>query len=124
MKKMKLLSLILSLLLAAQCLIVPAYATEATDATVSWEDLFKEPDPVPFGSAQVENGCRTIEGMVPLAGSGVLLDTAQAAFLYEMDTQTVIYAYNPDMEIAPGSLTKQVTGYIAQQYLNLEDTVG
>lgn len=123
MKKMKLLSLILSLLLAAQCLIVPAYATEATDATVSWEDLFKEPDPVPFGSAQVENGCRTIEGMVPLAGSGVLLDTAQAAFLYEMDTQTVIYAYNPDMEIAPGSLTKLVTGYIALQYLNLEDTV-
>ncbi len=123
MKKMKFLSFILCLLLTMQCLFVPVSATELTEDEFFLEELFKQPDPVPFGSVQVENGCRTVEGKVPLAGSGVLLETAQAAFLYEMDTQTVVYAYNPDMEISPGALTKLVTGYIALQYLNLEDKV-
>lgn len=123
MKKVKFMSLVLCLLLTVQCVAVPVSATEITDEESFLEELFKQPEPVAFGQVQVQNGCRTIEGMVPLAGSGVLLETAQAAFLYEMDTQTVVYSYNPDMEIAPGSLTKLVTGYIALQYLNLDDKV-
>ncbi len=123
MKKLKFLTFLLVMLLVVQSFMLPVSAMELTDETLSLEDLFKEPEPVAFGEVQVKNGCRTINGMVPLAGSGVLLETAQAAFLYEMDTETVIYSYNADMEIAPGSLTKLVTGYIALQYLNLEDKV-
>lgn len=123
MKKVRFLSLLLCLLLAVQCMVIPANATEITDDQFSLEDLLKEPEVVPFGSVQVQKGCRSIEGMAPLAGSGVLLETAQAAFLYEMDTETVIYSYNPDMEIAPGTLAKLVTGYIVLQHCDLNEQV-
>ncbi len=123
MKKLKVLSLVLCLLLFVQCIPVQAEATDLTDSEFSLDDLFQQPQLVPFGSVQVEKGCRTIEGKAPLAGNGVLLETAQAAFLYEMDTETVIYSYNPDMEIAPGTLTKLVTGYIVLQNCELDEKV-
>ncbi len=123
MKKMKVLSFLLCLLLIVQCIPVQVRATELPDSEFSLEELFQQPQTVPFGSVQVEKGCRTIEGKAPLAGSGVLLETAQAAFLYEMDTETVIYSYNPDVEMAPGSLTKLVTGYIVLQNCELDEVV-
>lgn len=123
MKKMKVLSALLCLLTLLQCIPLQTSATEMTDSGYSLDELFQAAQPLNFGEVQVENGCRTIEGKVPLAGSGVLLETAQAAFLYEMDTETVVYAYNPDMEIAPGSLTKLVTGYIVLQHCELDEQV-
>lgn len=123
MKKMKVLSALLCLLMLLQCIPLQTSATGLTDSGTSLDELFQAAQPLAFGEVQVENGCRTIEGKVPLAGSGVLLETAQAAFLYEMDTETVVYAYNPDMEIAPGSLTKLVTGYIVLQHCELDEQV-
>ncbi len=123
MKKMKVLSLILSFLLCVQCIPMTVSAQEIPDLGLSLEELFEQVQPLNFGDVQVQKGCRTIEGKEPLAGNGVLLETAQAAFLYEIDTETVIYSYNPDMEIAPGSLTKLVTGYIVLQHCDLNEPV-
>ena len=89
MKKIKYLSLLLSLALALQCTIVPAEALEGLEtvpvtvpgATESTEDLFT-PVEVPFGSVCIQEGCRTIEGMNPLAGSDRKVPTAKDVFVY------------------------------------------
>lgn len=133
MKKFKRFSLcMLSLLLAGQILTLPAQAqavtqpsetTAATTPELPTAVPVPEVEELPFGSVSVQNGCRTIDGMVPLGGQDSMLATAKAAFLYEETTDTVVYSYNPDMKLAPGSLTKIVTALVAMQYCNLEDTV-
>ena len=129
MKKIKYLSLLLCLTVLLQCIFVPAFATEIQDATetptqtVETVDPATEPTEAPFGTVSIQSGCRTIEGQVPLAGSERKLETAQAAFLYEMNTGTVIYAYNPDMKLAPGSLVKIVTAIVVLENCELDEVV-
>lgn len=78
---------------------------------------------LPYGQVSIQNGCRTIEAMRPLAGSERKLSSAQGAFLYEMNTDTVIYSYNPDMKLALGSHTKMITAIVALQYCHPDDLV-
>ena len=120
MKKFRYLSTLLSLLLVLQWFALPASATqiaEGADAAVT------EPAVIPFGQVCVQKGCRTIEGMVPLGGSDWMLDTAQSAFLYEVNTDTVVYSYNPDMKVHPGSLAKIVIAMIVLEECELDETV-
>ena len=77
MKKMKGLTLFLCLCLAMQMVAIPSAATESTDPTQSNQVTMPAQSvvssqtaaQVPFGMACIQNGCRTIEGMMPLAGS-------------------------------------------------------
>lgn len=120
MKKFKYLSLLLSLCLLLQCALIPTAATQVTNET---EPAITQPAEIPFGQVCVQKGCRTIEGMVPLGGSDWMLDTAQSAFLYEVSTDTVVYAYNPDMKVHPGSLAKIVIAMIVLEECDLDETV-
>lgn len=127
MKKFRCFSLILCLSLVLQCAL-PVSATETSRPEASAEttgaaETVPEATEAVFGTVCIQQGCRTIEGMVPLGGSERKLDTAQAAFLYELNTDTVVYSYNPDIKLAPGSLTKIVTGIVALQYCKLDDMV-
>lgn len=119
MKKCKYLSGLLCLLIFLQCVILPVSATE----TQSMEDMLTKPAEIPFGQVCVQKGCRTIEGMVPLGTTDRLLDTAQSVFLYELNTDTVVYAYNPDLRVHPGSLAKIVLAMIVLEQCDLEDKV-
>lgn len=136
MKKIKLISLFLCLMLVLQCVAFPASATldlletvpqssETTASTDAAGDTIPSPTQaaIPFGSVCIEQGCRTIEGKVPLAGSGKILDSALSAFVFETTTQTVIYGYNPDMHVAPGNLAKIVTALIALEMCELDEIV-
>lgn len=125
MKKYRFPSLILALLLLLQCLTIPAGAAQTEETTEpTTESAVEETVPVvAFGNATVTNGCRTIDGQYPLGGSDRMLETAQAAFVYEATTQTVIYAYNPDLQLAPGSLAKMLTALIAIEKGNLDDEI-
>ncbi len=76
-----------------------------------------------FGTVCINNGCRTIQGMVPLGGSDRRLETAQGVFLYEVDTDTVVYSYNPDTKIHPGSLAKIVLAMVVLERCQLSDEV-
>jgi len=132
MKKTNNLCLLLILILLFQLICVPVFAAETTDPSVpeteaiaAMEDAI-DPSEIPeveFGSASVNNGCRTINGINPMAGSERLLDTAQAAFVYEVNTQTVIYGYNPDSRLYPGSLAKILTALVALENGNMDDPV-
>jgi D-alanyl-D-alanine carboxypeptidase len=125
MKKIKFLNLFLALVLLMQCLCIPVCASEIT-STEETNPVSSGLTPIPdvvFGSASITHGCRTINGQTPLGGSDRILETAQAAFVYEANTQTVIYSYNPDAPLMPGALTKIMTALLAIENLNLDDTI-
>lgn len=121
MKKLSAFSLILCLILLVQTLAVPAFATE-TQTNDPFAAEVSSPE-VPFGSAEILNGCRTIEAQVPLGGSDRMLESAVSALIYERNTGTIVYAYNPDLIMQPGTLTKLVTAIVAIQNGNLDDEV-
>ena len=120
MKKIRVFAWILSLCLFLQCGAVPAAMAAEVSST---EPAFTQPVEIPFGQVCVMRGCRTIGGMVPLGGSDYMLDTAQAVFLYEVNTDTVVYSYNPDMKVHPGSLAKMILAMIVLEECDLDEKV-
>lgn len=74
-------------------------------------------------NASVENGCYSLDGKVPIMGNQQIISNMTAAFLFDVDTQTVLYALNPDMPIYPASLVKIMTALIAVEQGNLADMV-
>lgn len=133
MKKVTLLSRILCAALLFQSILVPAGAvpvevpqTVAVEETIPAEtesSFMKNNSTLPFGQLSIQEGCRSIEGLQPLGGSERMLATSQAAMVFEANTGTVIYSYNPDTKIVPGSLAKIVTGYLALQFCELDEEV-
>lgn len=136
MKKNRLLILLLCLLIGLQPLAVAADTTDGTqepstgdsategttEETVAEQETFYVEE-VSGSDVAVTSGCRTIEAMYPLAGSERMLKTAQSAFVYETNTQTVLYAYNPDLQVMPGVLTKMITALIALEYCDMDEEV-
>ncbi len=122
MKKLRLLSLLLCVALLCQTAI-PASAAETVASTQETQPAEQQTAQIPFGQVCIENGCRTLNGMRPLAGSDSRLDTAVAAFAFETNTETVIYSYNPDTKLPTGTLAKMVTALVAIENSNLDDIV-
>lgn len=124
MKKFKFLSLLVTLCIALQCMAAPALAADAEPiaATTAATEETAPTEPA-FGTVCIQEGCRTIEGMVPLGGNERRLDTAVAAFAYEVTTGTVVYSYNPDIKVSPGTLAKIVNALVVIENANLDDTV-
>lgn len=126
MKKLKCICLILSALLLVQSVLVPAAAeaeTTQTEPTGTEQALTSLTEELPFGTVCIQKGCRTINGMAPLAGSEKKLETAQAVFLYETNSNTVVYAYNPDLKLHPGTLAKIVMALIVVENCGMDDLV-
>lgn len=134
MKKRSLLSAFLAAVALWSCLSLPAYAEEMPESTGAETEetetlpIIAEDAPAPetdlaFGSVCVMEGCRTIDGMVPLGGSARRLESSQGVFAFERNTGTVVYSYNPDARLSPGGLTKIVTALIAMERNSLDDVV-
>lgn len=128
MKKIKHLSLFLCLVILLQCIVLSVAATETTEQeqsayASSEETVPQETEELTFGNVCIQKGCNTINGMNPLAGSDRRLDTAQSVFLYEVNTDTVVYSYNPDLKVHPGSLAKIVLAMVVLERCNMEDEV-
>ena len=125
MKKNKTLCLVICLLLFLQCTVIPVWATESggeTEPTSPSQSGSPIPE-VDYGNATSAYGCRTINGMTPLGGTDQILETSRAAFLYEINTETIIYAYNPDLEMSPGGLAKIMTALIAVEEGDLDEKI-
>lgn len=124
MKKYSGVCLALCLVMLLQMLCIPVMATE-TENTQPTEMTIPAgtTQTLEFGQAPTARGCRTLDAQIPLDGSERMLESAQAAFVYERTTGTVIYAYNPDTTRSPGALTKIVTAIVAIENGNLEDNV-
>lgn len=79
--------------------------------------------PMESNNTAVENGCRTLDGKSPLLGSDRKLQSSGAAFLYEINTDTVVYAWNADERMIPASLVKIMTALIAVEKGNINDVI-
>ena len=128
MKKMKSLPLVICIALLLQCIIFPVAATELPmeelpQETAAAQSLLPEQQELAFGMASIQTGCKTLDGMMPLAGNDRKLDTAQSAFLYEVKSDTVVYSYNADMKVHPGSLAKIVLSLIVLENCDREEIV-
>lgn len=71
----------------------------------------------------VTGGCHSVDAMVPLLGNGQLITNAQAVFLYELGSDTLMYAWNPDLLVEPASFAKIMTALIALEQGKLADAV-
>ena len=124
MKKTRIIVFLLALTLLIQCLSLPAFASETgTPPTEDPDTIPLVTEPPAFGTVCVNQGCRTIDGLIPLGGSDRRLDTAMAAFVYEVNTGTVIYGYNADVKMSPGTLAKLVLALVVVENGDLDDTV-
>lgn len=119
----------LSLLLSALVLLSSAMPVSATEVTTPETAIAVIPETLPqeeeltFGTVCIKQGCRTINGLVPLGGSDRKLATAQAAFLYEVNTGTVVYSYNPDAKVASGTLSKIVTAMVTLDHMKIDEKI-
>lgn len=138
MKKTACLSLLLSACLLAQSLVLPVSAlqTQPTEETfevptVALSDLeappvetqFAPPSEMEFGTVSIFNGCRGINGIMPVSNEGRILETAQSVMVFEQNTETVVYSYNPDIKLPPGTLSKIVTALVVVESVPLDAVV-
>lgn len=69
------------------------------------------------------SSCHTLQASQALSGSEPYSGTAKAVVLYELNTQTLVYAHNPDASINPTGLIKLVSALIVLEEGNLDDVV-
>lgn len=67
-------------------------------------------------------GCKTLQADRALTEEAYT-GTANAVILYELNTQTLVYAHNPDASVNPTGLTKLLTALIVLEEGNLDDVV-
>lgn len=127
MKKIRFLSLLLALAALLSCIPSSVFATETTQPPETEQqeqtEPYEEPPQVEYGGVPITNGCRTINGATPLGGTDKILKSAQAAFIYEINTETVVYSYNPDERLYPGSLAKIMTCLLAIENGDMDQKV-
>lgn len=130
MKKNRILCLLLCgfLLLQSTSVLVQADETQASETTgvtetteppVNLDDIH-----VPVGQdASVVNGCRTLDGKMPLWGTAQLMPTSGAIMFYEVNSDTVVYSWMPDEPMEPASLVKIMTCLIAVEKADIKDSI-
>ncbi len=120
MKKFRLFSLILAVGLLVQGVLLPARAAPETTApvetTVPPETTLpatRPPEPTMpaqfSGDASVVYGSRTLDARKPLADRYDYTAKAKAALLYDLNSDTLVFAQDADVKLYPASLTKIMT---------------
>ncbi len=103
MKKMRFFRLLLSVLWIFSLLAMPTRATGTNMA--------------------VTQGCHSVDATMTLSDEEKLTETAQAIVLYELNSDTMLYTWNPDAKIYPTSMVKMMTTLVALENVNLDEMV-
>lgn len=103
MKKIRSFCLVLAVILLMTCLLPAVHAAETDQSVVS--------------------GCHSVDAAHPLSDGDRIAKTAKAVIVFERNSETMIYAWNPDQRIYPSSMVKLMTALIAIEKGNLEDKV-
>ena len=120
MKKLRFLCIALSVILLFGA--VPVSASEVTGTTGSTTET--EPSyETGLGDSSIASGSHSLNASVPMWGNNKLLETAGAAMLYEINSQTLMYAWNPDLQIYPAALVKIMTCLLALENGDLSDEI-
>ncbi len=65
------------------------------------------------GGQTAEKGCKTLDANLPLKQDEQLLETAKSVILYELDSRTLVYAWNADEQLDPSGMNKIMTALLA-----------
>lgn len=103
MKKMRIFSIFLTIVLLLSTVCVPASANNDNPA--------------------VYNGCHSVDAGMTLSEEQQLTETAKSVILYELNSDTMLYTWNPDEKIYPTSMVKMMTALVAIENGNLDDVV-
>lgn len=103
MKKNRILCLISALALTVSALILPARAAVV--------------------DRSVQNGCHSVDAAMPLSDEGKLAETSKAVIIYDLNSDTMLYTWNPDAQIYPASMVKLMTALLALENAELTDKV-
>ena len=106
MKKTRFFCVLLTLILLLQSM---CFAVEAQEETES--------------NPSVTQGCKTIDAASPLYGSDKMLETSQAAMLYEVGSDTTMYAWNPDVRMDPASFVKIITCLVVMENCDINEEI-
>lgn len=106
MKKIRIFCLAISIMLVFELICGVSYAEEVAPL-----------------DASVTSGCCTIEAQMPLYGQEKIVKTAQSAMLFEVTSGTMMYAWNPDLKIAPASLVKIMTCLLVLENCDTQEMV-
>ncbi len=71
----------------------------------------------------VTSGCHSPNAVMQLSNEGKLAETSKAVILYERNSDTMIYTWNPDQRIYPSSMVKLMTALVALENGALTDQV-
>lgn len=66
------------------------------------------------------DSCISLDAPSALAGNSQLLPTAQAAVLYAQDSDTMVYSWNPDLQLDPSGMNKIMTALLALEAQKLD----
>ena len=99
----------------------PAYARASS--VESTEESTVAIESVTNGNSAIAMGSYSLDALNPLLGADKLVDNARSAIVYESNSQTLLYAWNPDVQMYPASLVKILTALIAIEKGTLTDVV-
>ncbi len=102
MKKIRFFALFLCLTILISSLNEFVYATQIDDSQQAQSQ-----------QVAITDASYGLDGTTAFLGSGQLVENVEAAFLYEIETDTLMYAWNPDVRVYPSSLVKILTALIA-----------
>lgn len=71
----------------------------------------------------VSNGYHGIDGNQAYLGQGVLVENVKSAFLYELNSQSLLYSWNADLPQYPASLVKIMTALLVLENTELSNSV-
>ena len=71
----------------------------------------------------ITSGSNSFDAQMPILGNQLIDGNMKSAILYEVNSDTLMYAYNADEKLPPSSLLKILTALIAIEKGNLSDAV-
>lgn len=90
--------------------IILTFSFLITPANAQTEELLSASDNEATDNAI---GCYSADAKDAFLGSAQIVKNAKSAFLYELNTKTLMYAWEPDLPLAPTSFAKILTAIIA-----------
>lgn len=101
MKIRSIIAWLLCLMTICSLLAAPAQADEGEDITVT-------------------NGCHGVDAMMPYMGTHKRVERVRSVFMYETNSDTLMYSWNADTRIHPASLVKIMTALVVLENCQLD----
>ena len=138
MKKTGMINRLLSIFILLSFLVGSVSATEATDTTAATTSTTAsegititeiislgavEEEELADADMSVTNGCRGIDGQIPMLAAAEPVNNVRSAFLYDYTNDTLIYSQNADEQFYPASLVKIMSGLILAERADLSEMI-